>query len=64
MRGKWAFVIANGIVAYDVTPRGGFRRPGWDKFHLRARYIAPEGWRTYSPPVFVDSRVPLTLFRR
>jgi hypothetical protein len=63
-RGRWSFVIANGIVAYDVTPRGGYRRPGWDQFHLRVRYIAPEGWRTYSPPLLVDSRIPQTTYRR
>lgn len=62
--GRWTFVIADGIVAYDVTPQGGFRRPGWDRFNLRARYISPEGWRTYSPPVPVDSRNPLTVYRR
>lgn len=63
-RGRWSFVIADGLVAYDVTTRGGFRRPGWDRFHLRARYIAPEGWRTYSPPIFIDSTIPLTVYRR
>lgn len=62
--GKWAFVIAEGIVAYDVTPRDGFRRPGWDRFGMRVRYIAPEGWRTYSPMVPVDSRNPLFVFQR
>jgi hypothetical protein len=63
-RGQWAFVIAEGLVAYDVTPRGGFRRPGWDRFGMRVRYIAPEGWRTYSPMVPVDSRNPLFVYRR
>ncbi|HEV2722569.1 MAG TPA: hypothetical protein VG323_21280, partial [Thermoanaerobaculia bacterium] len=47
--GRWSFVIAEGLVAYDVAPEGGFRRPGWDQFRMRARYISPEGWRTYSP---------------
>jgi hypothetical protein len=62
--GRWTFVIAEGIVAYDVTAQGGFRRPGWDRFRLRARYIAPEGWRTYSPLIPVDSRNPLEVYRR
>ncbi len=62
--GRWAFVIAEGLVAYDVAPEGGFRRPGWDQFRMRARYISPEGWRTYSPLVPVDSRIPLTVYRR
>ena len=62
--GRWSFVIAEGLVAYDVTREGGFRRPGWDQFQMRVRYIAPEGWRTYSPLVPVDSRIPLTVYRR
>lgn len=62
--GKWAFVIAEGLVAYDVTARGGFRRPGWDRFYMRVRYISPAGWRTYSPPVPVDSRNPVFVYRR
>lgn len=63
-QGRWTFVIAEGLVAYDVTPRGGFRRPGWDRFGMRVRYIAPEGWRTYSPMVPVDSRNPRFVYRR
>lgn len=63
-RGRWAFIIAEGLVAYDVTPQGGFRRPGWDRFQLRARYISPEGWRTYSALVPVDRRNPVTVVRR
>ena len=62
--GRWAFVIAEGLVAYDVVAEGAFRRPGWDRFGVRVRYISPEGWRTYSPLVPVDSRIPLTVYRR
>ena len=36
----------------------------YDQGGMRVRYIAPEGWRTYSPMVPVDSRNPLFVYRR
>jgi len=62
--GRWTFIFADAVVAYDVPDHGGFRWPGWDNFTLRVRYISPAGWRTYSPPIRVDGTKPVVAFSR
>lgn len=58
------FIVAPGIVGYTVQPEGIFRRADYQKFNLRVRYISPEGWRTYSPLLAVDTARGAVVFNR
>ncbi|HSY51622.1 MAG TPA: hypothetical protein VLC46_22660 [Thermoanaerobaculia bacterium] len=63
-RGQYTFILSDGLIAYDVPRAAGFREPGLDRFNLRVRYVAPEGWRTYSPILPVDVHGKPVVFER
>jgi hypothetical protein len=52
--GRWSVVLANGIQAFEVPRRDGFRLGELPGLALRVRYQAPEGWVTYSPEIALD----------
>lgn len=52
--GKWSVVLANGLQAFEVPRRDGFRLGELPGIALRVRYQAPEGWVTYSPEIALD----------
>lgn len=62
--GQYTFILSEGLIAYDVPRAAGFREPGLDRFNLRVRYVAPDGWRTYSPILPVDVRGKPVVFER
>jgi len=62
--GAYRVLIADGIQAFDVPRRDGFRLPGVDALTLRVRYQSPAGWVTYSPDIMIDFRRPVTAWRR
>ncbi|HEV2722080.1 MAG TPA: hypothetical protein VG323_18815 [Thermoanaerobaculia bacterium] len=62
--GKWAFILWDGFIGYEVPREAGFRSPGLDHFNLRVRYTSPAGWKTYSPMLHADSDKPPLVFRQ
>lgn len=52
--GRWSVVLANGVQAFEVPRRDGFRLGELPGLALRVRYQAPEGWVTYSPEIALD----------
>jgi hypothetical protein len=62
--GKWAFVLWEGLAAYEVPREGGFRAPGFEHFDLRVRYTSPSGWKTYSQMLKVDSHNGRLVYRQ
>lgn len=52
--GRWSVVLANGLQAFEVPRRDGFRLGELPGIALRVRYQAPEGWVTYSPEIALD----------
>jgi hypothetical protein len=52
--GRWSVVLANGLQAFEVPRRDGFRLGELPGIALRIRYQAPEGWVTYSPEIALD----------
>lgn len=52
--GRYRFIVANGVQAFDVPREGGFQLPGLPGIALRVRYQSPEGWVTYSPELVLD----------
>ena len=53
-RGRWSFVLGDGVTAFEVPREGGFVLPGTAPVALRVRYDAPAGWTTYSPELVID----------
>ena len=47
--GTYRFVLANGLLAYDMRRVDGFRLGSLPGITLRIRYDSPVGWTTYSP---------------
>jgi hypothetical protein len=62
--GVWSFILADGVMCYDVPARAGFKGRGLTKFSLRVRYTSPAGWRTYTPMLAVEARQPHLVFQR
>ena len=62
--GSWAFILTDGLVAYEVPRLAGFRGKGLKNFQLRVRYTSPAGWRTYSPLLTVDASKGSQSFNR
>lgn len=52
--GKYRFVLANGLQAYDMAAVDGFRLGNLPGIALRVRYDSPAGWTTYSPEFSLD----------
>lgn len=52
--GRWSVVLANGLQAFEVPRRDGFRLGELPGIALRIRYQSPEGWVTYSPEIVLD----------
>lgn len=51
---RYAFVLQDGRIRYDVPREGGFRLGAGRKYVLRVRYASPAGWVTYSPRLSFD----------
>jgi hypothetical protein len=63
--GEWAVVLANGVQAFPVPRRDGFRLGELPGIALRVRYQSPEGWVTYSPEIALDfARQPDLVWHR
>ncbi len=54
VRGRYRFVLADGLQAFDVPRVEGFQLPGVHSIALRVRYVAPQGWVTYSPVLTLE----------
>lgn len=52
--GRYAFVLDEGRLRYDVPRRGAFGIGALAPLTLRVRYESPGGWITYSPPLTLD----------
>jgi hypothetical protein len=52
--GKYRVLIGNGIQAFDVPRKDGFRLPDMTGIALRIRYDSPQGWTTYSDEIALD----------
>jgi hypothetical protein len=53
-RGAYGVVMEDGLQAFEIARRDGFRLPGVRSLALRVRYQAPQGWVTYSPVLQLD----------
>ena len=53
-RGAYGVVMDDGVQAFEIPRRDGFRLPGVRSLALRIRYQAPQGWVTYSPVLQLD----------
>ena len=62
--GQYTFILIDGLLAYDVPREAGFRADGFEHFNLRVRYTSPQGWKTYSPMLTVDSHNGPLRFRQ
>ncbi|HKS22669.1 MAG TPA: hypothetical protein VJZ76_07720 [Thermoanaerobaculia bacterium] len=62
--GQYTFILIDGLLAYDVPREAGFRADGFEHFNLRVRYTSPQGWKTYSPMLTVDSKNGPLRFRQ
>jgi hypothetical protein len=47
--GRYRFVLADGVEAYDMPRRAGFKVGRLAVLPLRIEYESPAGWITYSP---------------
>lgn len=54
--GRWRFVFADGVEAFDVPRRGGFQIGEIGELVVRVSYESPAGWSAYSPPLRMDFR--------
>jgi hypothetical protein len=52
--GQWRVLIADGVQAFDVPRRDGFRLGNLPGMTLRVRYESPQGWVTVSPDIALD----------
>jgi hypothetical protein len=57
-RGRWSFVLRDGVDAYPVPRSGAFQLAPLGNFPLRVRYDSPAGWVTYSPPLPLELASP------
>jgi len=53
-RGRYRFVLDDGIAAVDMPRTGGFHLRRRAPLSLRVKYESPDGWVTYSPLLTID----------
>lgn len=49
--GSWSFLTGGTFARYDFPRAGTYRLPVSGDLVVTVRYVSPEGWRTYSPPL-------------